>query len=232
MEVNWRRELQTVSTARSRGNAFLGSHDALRRTTTRTRRTTEAIHIHSLFFNAMSDNKAPAQKRKRERSRDANAGDANPGLPDIVVAHVLRTENFDDPADLARLPAVSRAMRVAVAATGLQFQELDEKEALKLGCLTALERLQRGGRLSHPEYLCRVAARGGHLEKLKEFRADGCPWDASTCGAAAKGGHLEVLQWWRANGCPWNAESCEAAALGGQLEVLQWLRANGCLWNE
>jgi hypothetical protein len=65
MEVNWRRELQTVSTARSRGNAFLGSHDALRRTTTRTRRTTEAIHIHSLFFNAMSGNKAPAQKRKR-----------------------------------------------------------------------------------------------------------------------------------------------------------------------
>ena len=231
MEVNWRRELQTVSTARSRGNAFLGSHDSLRRTTTRTRRTTEAIHIHSLFFNAMSGNKAPAQKRKRERSRDANAGDANPGLPDIVVAHVLRTENFDDPADLARLPAVSRAMRDAVAATGLRFEELDEKEALKLGCLTALERLQRGGRLSRQEYLCEAAARGGHLEKLKEFRADGCPWDASTCGAAAKGGHLEVLQWLRANGCPWDEKTCEAAAQGRQLEVLQWLRANGCPWN-
>jgi len=70
-----------------------------------------------------------ARKKKRER-RDAtaaNAGEAIPGLlNDIVVTHVLRSENFDDPADLARLPAVSRAMRDAVAATGLQFEELDE----------------------------------------------------------------------------------------------------------
>ena len=59
-----------------------------------------------------------AHKRKRERS-DAiasNAGEAIPGLlNDIVVTHVLRTEHFDDPANLARLPAVSRAMRDAVA---------------------------------------------------------------------------------------------------------------------
>ena len=71
-----------------------------------------------------------ARKRTRER-RDAtapNAGEAIPGLlNDIVVTHVLRSEHFDDPADLARLPAVSRAMRDAVAATGLRFKELDEK---------------------------------------------------------------------------------------------------------
>ena len=48
-----------------------------------------------------------------------DAGEAIPGLlNDIVVTHVLRSEHFDDPADLARLPAVSRAMRDAVAATG------------------------------------------------------------------------------------------------------------------
>ena len=48
-------------------------------------------------------------KRKRgKRERDANAGDAIPGLlNDIVVAHVLRSEYFDDPADLARLTAIS-----------------------------------------------------------------------------------------------------------------------------
>jgi len=78
-----------------------------------------------------------ARKKKRER-RDAtaaNAGEAIPGLlNDIVVTHVLRSENFDDPADLARLPAVSRAMRDAVAATGLQFEELDEYDASMLGC--------------------------------------------------------------------------------------------------
>jgi hypothetical protein len=35
-------------------------------------------------------------------------------------------------------------------------------------------------------------------------RANGCPWDASTCTFAAKDGQLEVLQWARANGCPWD----------------------------
>jgi hypothetical protein len=56
-------------------------------------------------------------------TRLANGGDAIPRLlNDIVVAHVLRSEYFDDPADLARLPAVSRAMRDAVAATGLRFE--------------------------------------------------------------------------------------------------------------
>ena len=48
-----------------------------------------------------------------------------PGLlNDIVVTHILRSENFDDPADLARLPAVSRAMRDAVAAMVIGFAEL------------------------------------------------------------------------------------------------------------
>ena len=69
-----------------------------------------------------------ACKRKHELC-DANAGEAIPGLlNDIVVTHFLRTGHFDDPADLARLPAVSRAMRDAVAATGLQFKQLTEEQ--------------------------------------------------------------------------------------------------------
>ena len=108
----------------------------------------------------------------------ADAQDAIPGLlNDIVITHVLRAEYFDDPADLARLPAVSRAMRDAVAATGLTFEEFDENDAGELGCLSAVQRLQRGGRLSRQELLCYAAARSGHLEKLKELRAKGCPWD-------------------------------------------------------
>ena len=63
-----------------------------------------------------------ARKRKREH-RDAhaalNAGEAIPGLlNDNVLTHVLKPGYFDDPADLARLPAVSRVMRDAVAARG------------------------------------------------------------------------------------------------------------------
>ena len=80
-----------------------------RRTTTRTRI-------------AMSSNTTlgvvtRSRKRKRE-CRDTNAGEAIPGLlNDIVVTHVLRSENFDDPARMfkrraapatGRSPVVSR----------------------------------------------------------------------------------------------------------------------------
>ena len=184
-----------------------------------------------------------SRKRKRE-CRDAttaNAGEAIPGLlNDIVVTHVLRSENFDDPADLARLPAVSRAMRDAVAAMGLRFREFPEYEAAALGCLSALQRLHRGGRLYYQEHLgwaaaaypCQGAARGGHLEVLQWLHANGCPLGANTCMYAARGGHLEVLQWLRANGCPWGRNTCSGAAEGGHLEVLQWARVNGCPWDE
>jgi len=122
------------------------------------------------------------------------AKEAFHGLPDhLVVTHILRSEYFDDPADLARLPAVSRAMRDAVAGTGLWFKELDEDDAVELGCLSALQRRQRQGRLSYRGNLCAAAARSGQLEELKLLRADGWPWDCRTCASAAEGGHLEVL---------------------------------------
>ena len=160
-----------------------------------------------------------------------DAGEAFPRLPDhVVVEHILRSEYFDDPADLARLPAVSRAMRDTVAATGLRFEELDEKRAVMLGCLSALQRRHRQGRLSRQESLCQAAARGGNLEELKVLRAEGWPWDKFTCSWAANGGHLKVLQWARENGCPWDEETCYWATHGGHLEVLQWARANGCPW--
>jgi hypothetical protein len=128
-------------------------------------------------------------------ARRSSPQEAIPGLPDhLVVAHILRSEYFVDPADLARLPAVSRAMRDAVAATGLQFEELCEYDAVELGSLSALQRRQRRGLLSRQERLCEAAARSGQLEELKVLRENGTPWSVSTCWAAARGGHLEVLQ--------------------------------------
>ena len=208
---------------------FLGVSEAKRTTTHNYRRTR---HPPRLCFDAMSGKKARARKQKRER-RDANAGEAIPGLlNDIVVTHVLRSEYFDDPADLARLPAVSRAMRDAVAATGLRFEELGEIRAANPGCLSEVQRLQRQGRLSRQERLCYAAAMSGQLEELKVLHADNTPWDRSTCRAAARSGHLKVLQWARANGCPWDKDTCTYAAGGGHLEVLQWARANGCPCDE
>ena len=186
---------------------------------------------------AMSSNatlgvEAHARKRNRECG-DANGGEAFPRLPNhLVVACILRSEHFDDPADLARLLAVSRAMRDLVAEAGLRFKELDEDEAVELGCLSAVQRLQRGGRLSRQAVLCQAAARSRQLEELTVLRADGWPWDRWTCAAAARGGHLEVLQWARAKSCPWDELTCYFAALGGHLNVLQWARANGCPWNK
>ena len=159
----------------------------------------------------------------------SDAGEAIPGLlNDIVITHVLRSEHFDDPADLARLPAVSRAMRAAVAETGLQFEELDEEKALRLGCLSALLRLQRQGPLSRQEHLCQAAARSGQLEALKSLHADDTLWDTGTCLGAAEGGHLEVLQWARANGCPWDNYTLINARHAGHLELVNWATANGC----
>ena len=73
----------------------------------------------------------------------ADAQDAIPGLlNDIVITHVLRAEYFDDPADLAWLPAVSRGMRDTMAGTGLQDEKLNAKRAVDLGCVSALQCLQ------------------------------------------------------------------------------------------
>ncbi|MDB9925281.1 ankyrin repeat domain-containing protein [bacterium] len=176
-----------------------------------------------------------AGKRKREL-RDAtaaNAGEGFPGLPDhLVVEHIFSSEYFDDPADLAPLRVVSSAMRDAVTATGLEFNELDKWNAAEIGCLSAVQRLQRQGLLSHQELLCHAAARGGHLEELKVLCQNGTPWNTSTCASAARGGHLETLKWLRENSCLWDADTCKRAALGGHLEVLQCARANGCPWSK
>ena len=208
--------------------------------------------------NATIEMKSHARTKKPER-RDANAGEAIPRLPNhLVVTHVLRSEYFDDPADLARLPAVSRAMRDAVAATGLRFKEIHGCDAARLGCLSAVQRLQRGGRLSRQEYLCEAAARGGNLEELKPLRENGCPWDTNTCqgrqgwaprGAAVVarerrtvgqvdmhgGGGGRAPRGAAVVACSGSALSewtCMYAAKGGHLELLQWARANGCPWNE
>jgi hypothetical protein len=106
-------------------------------------------------------------------------------------------------------------MRDTVAATGLEFEELNEKHAVhNLGCLSAVEHLQRRGLLSRQEYLCAAAARGGQFEELKVLRENETPWDEMTCCLAAQGGHIEILQWLCAKGCPWSEWTCRMAAFG------------------
>ena len=166
-------------------------------------------------------------------AQQSDAQEAIPGLPDhLVVTHVLGSEVLRDPLLLARLRAVSHAMRSAVAETGREVRDPgSDIQAVELGCLSTLKHRQSRGRLSHQEYLCQAAARSGQLEELKVLRENGWPWDKDTCWRAATGGHLEALQWLRANGCPWDEQTCYMAARGGHLEMLQWARANGCPWD-
>ena len=103
--------------------------------------------------------------------------EAIPGLPNhLVVEHILVKDYFDDddPADLARLPVVSRAMRDAVAAMGLKFIEPNEIHAAEFGWLSAVRRLGLAGHLQKKERLCQAAARSGQLAELKLLRASGC----------------------------------------------------------
>jgi len=149
---------------------------------------------------------------------------------DVVVCHVLG--RIEDPTDLARLRAVSRVMRDAVAATGHPVEETTWEHAIRFGYLSTLKHLYRHGRLRMSKVLPREAAKKGQLEVVKwlRFFSASCPWDADTCTSAAEGGHLERLQRLRANGCPWNKWTCAYAARGGHLEVLQWAHANVCPW--
>ena len=169
------------------------------------------------------------------------AGEAIPGLlNEIVTTNVMRSDFLPDPVDLARLRAVSCAMRDAVDATGREVKELDASKAAEIGCLSALERLHLKGDLTTTNQpsaggLYGVAAISGQLEVLKWLRAKsykcGARWGV-LCGSAAKFGQLEVLKWLQANGCPCDKETFAFAAEGGHLEVLTWLRENKCPWDE
>jgi hypothetical protein len=234
-----------------RTNQLTGDyHDAPH---SRTARTTRSI------ANEMSSNttRIAATPARGEIATAATQPDARATFTDLprdIINQILGAANLPDPADLARLRAVNRAMHDAVAKAGRIVKDLtvDEyvnlvDEYVELGCLSALKRLYRSGRLSvlprgpyrlrwrsyesRDESLCDAAARSGQLEELKVLRANGSPWHEGTCASAALGGHLDVLHWLSVNGCRWNHTTCSNAAKGGHLEVLKWARENWCNWD-
>ena len=215
-----------------------------------TRRPVGSHQIVTLFWEAPKHvalkSHSPAQRRTmftsypntRALSKTAHqrAGDAFAALPaHIHITHVLSSRNLPDPSDLARLRAVSREMRDAVAATGRDVYPqgaLGAKKVIELGDLSGMQLLHQRGDLDDElsDGLCTLAAEAGQHEILKWLRENDFPWDLETCRYAAAGGHLEVLQWARANGCPWDWRTCAWAAKCGNLEVMQWAHANGCPW--
>ena len=84
------------------------------------------------------------------------------------------------------------------------------------------------------EYMCAMAASGGHIKVLGWLRQYGCPWEEDTCCEAAEAGHLDVLKWLRNQDppCPWDESACYAAAYMGHLDVLKWLRETSAPWHQ
>ena len=75
-------------------------------------------------------------------------------LPRAVVNQILSQANLPDPADLANLLAMSRGMHHAVTHTCRsvkKLRELEYKEYMELGCVSALMRLHRKGLLKRNE---------------------------------------------------------------------------------
>ena len=214
--------------------------------------TTLVPRAHDTRTTPRSDRNRPAltYRDNMTATNQPHAGQAIPGLlNDIVTTIVFRSDFLPDTRDLARLRAVSRAMRDAVDATGREVKELKALEAAEIGCISVLERLHQNGLLSPPVnvplfafdlgHLYSVTARSGQLEVLKWLRAKSLWWPHRVEGwhfhafaGAAEGGNIEIIKWVLASGQQWDAAVCRSAALFGQLEVLKWLHTNGCPWDE
>ena len=96
-----------------------------------------------------------------------------------------------------------------------------------LNNLSSITATQASERSEAPKSLAQGAARGGHLDLLKELREQGYPLDDIVCSSAAAGGHLEVLQWAVSSGCNWTHVCPNVAARKGHLKVLQWIESTG-----
>jgi hypothetical protein len=71
---------------------------------------------------------------------------AIPGIPDdVVIRHVFG--RIKDPTDMARLRAVSQAMRAGVKETGRKIREITGEAVVRRGYVTTLAHLHATGRL-------------------------------------------------------------------------------------
>ena len=101
-------------------------------------------------------------------AHQSDASDAFVALPvHILTTHVLTSGNLPDPSDLARLRAVSREMRDAVAATGRRLYQLVAWKVIQFGDLSGLQFLHQRGDLDDIlNSLCRLAAGGDNSKYL------------------------------------------------------------------
>ena len=101
------------------------------------------------------------EREVKRRRVDADDATLLGGLPfDVVVTHVLREENFPDPADLAVLRAVSRETRDAAEMAAREQQPVEHGDVRGRGALRQPRGAAVGARERLPVELVDVRERG------------------------------------------------------------------------
>ena len=144
-------------------------------------------HANGCPWHMVKTTNGEVQRFERGMTEREWALEVIPGHPNhLVNSHILRS--YTDPIFLARLRAVSPAMRDAVDKTGILVEGMTPARAAELGCLDTLKHILQTGSFNHLQ----------------------SQW--AVCANAARGRHLEMLQWLCANGCPWNWHECKEEA--------------------
>jgi len=150
-----------------------------------------------------------------------------PGLPrDVVLTHILASPTcIADPGDLARLSAVSRAMRHAVRETKRPVYEL----SCVYFCICLFFVLTHVWAIQMTRtcfiYRCNAAAARGDVDGLRCAIESGAPMDGDTCEIASSWNALTCLTLLHARGCEMNHARCIIAAVRhGSRECVLWLK--------
>ena len=173
-----------------------------------------------------------AQKRMRERERDALLWDLIVKNDDITFTHILPRLNRTDLKFLDRVNPETRALIKRSSRKGELKEKFKVSEMSSISTLEVAWGHYPWGTWGHEyseyrneSYFCWRVAQTNKLELLKWAREEkNCDWDELTIEAAVRQGNLEMVKYCIANECPINEWACTEAARNGHLEVLKYLR--------
>ena len=173
-----------------------------------------------------------AQKRMRERERDALLWDLIVKNDDITFTHILPRLNQTDLKFLYDVNPETRALIKRSTRAGELKETFFVSEMSSISTLGVAWEHYPWGTWGHEyseyrneSYFCWRVAQTNKLELLKWAREEkNCDWDELTIEAAVRQGNLEMVKYCIANECPIDEMACEYAASEGHLEVLKYLR--------
>ena len=172
-----------------------------------------------------------AQKRMRERERDALLWDLIVKNDDITFTHILPRLNATDLKFLYDVNPETRALIKRSTRAGELKETFFVSEMSSISTLEVAWEHYPWGTYDHDRevemdepYFCLQVAQTNKLELLKWAREEKkCNWDGWTIYRAAEQGNLEMIKYCVAKKCPIDEWACLLAAQNGHLEVLKYL---------